>query len=444
MNGYVGRLHASGELPEGPATAADYRFDGGPTREQAADLADVLGLDGTVEDAGGAWTVMGSDPDGPALSVVRDAPGFWSYAQGAVIAEPADPDTAVSSDDDPGGVTEVAGPPPSKAEALDAVEPLLAELSLSDASVEASRTTAEGRTVSVTPEVDGLPVAGMETQLTVGPGGELVTGWGSWVPEVTAGEERETIGAQEALDAYNGRGADAEVPAELPAELPMEPQCAAEGGSGPAEIAPVPPEDGDYLEVPPAEPCGEVAKPDPVEVTTEFGLALHYSRDEALLVPSWLFHATTRDDLDLPLWYPAVPFEIGSSSGNDSVTDSAPGAGAGGDGGTAPGDPGPAEEPGAGSEAGDLELGAPGMSVESYDASGRTLSLSFWGSVCDDYEATAEESAEEIVVHVEPTNPDEERMCVMSAESETAEVTLSEPVGDRTVVDWNGQEIPVR
>ncbi|MGP3971413.1 hypothetical protein [Streptomyces sp. 6N223] len=455
LNAYAGTLRASGELPEGPETATDYRFDGGPTREQAADLAAVLGVDGTVQDGGGAWIVTSPDADGPALSALRGAPGMWSYAQGATMTGPADPDAAVGSDVAQKPVDDTApvdvAPPPSEAEAIAAVEPLLDELGLSGAPVNASETESNTRIVWATPEVDGLPVAGLETRLAVGPAGELVSGWGAWVPEVTAGEERETIGAMEALDAYNKRGANT--------ELPAEPQCgagdAADAAEG-AEIAPVPPEDGDYLEAPRPEPCGEAANPEPVDVTAEFGLALNYSGDEALLVPSWLFHATERQELGLPVSYPAVPFEIGSPSGGDAGSDPGAGSGAGSDGDVAvePAEPGtgadgagpvqrdePAEEPGQGGGSGVEDRG---MSVETHDASGRTLTLHFWGGVCDDYTATAEESGEEIAVRVEPSNPDPERLCVMAAERRTAEVTLSEPVGDRTVVDWNGQEIPVR
>jgi hypothetical protein len=351
----------------------------------------------------------------------------------------------VSSDGSDGSDELTAGTPPSQDEALRVAEPLLDELGLAEDEVDASQTAGSMRIVTAKPEVGGLPVDGMATQVYVGPGGELVSAGGA-LGEPVAGEERAVTGAQEALDAFNEtQGAE---------EMLRAPQC--DAGDGPElKPAPVPEDDGGSGEA--EQPCAVAEKPEPVEVTAEFGLALHYSGDEPLLVPSWIFHATMEDGTPYTVSHPAVPFEIGSQSADDnggSPSGSGSGSGSGsdgsgGNGGSEPGNPG---GEGDGAETGPGERGQAdgpvgedaGMSVETYDAEGRTLTLHFWGGVCDDYTATADESAEEITVRVEASNPDPERQCIMLAEKQTAEVTLSEPVGDRTVVDPRGEEIPVR
>ncbi len=44
---------------------------------------------------------------------------------------------------------------------------------------------------------------------------------------------------------------------------------------------------------------------------------------------------------------------------------------------------------------------------------------------------------------VDVVNPDPERVCVQLAEERTAEVRLDGPVGDRTLRDEQGRELPV-
>jgi hypothetical protein len=467
-------LNPVGELPDGPDSASDYRFDdGGVGRQRAADLAATLGLDGSVTDAGNSWTVSGTDPGAPTLTVLRGAEGFWSYAGGAgstgVTGLEDGPDASVSDSDAPISSEAADGSPPSEAEALRVAEPLLAELGLGETEVDASQTIGSQRIVLAAPTVDGLRVNGLATQVLIGPGGELASASGS-LAEPVAGEEREVTGAAQALEEFNELASSAEIPA---------PQCAREDGAEVVEAEPAPmPEPGELASTEPAEPapapmpmpedegggsgdqeCGSAQRPAPVDVTAEFGLSLHYSADEPVLVPSWLFHTTASDAEPYTLSYPAVPVEYGTASGggsgDDSDSDVGSGAG-GGDDGQQQSEPAEPPAPGqGGGQSGEegtqpdrsgeeREVRDTGMSIEAYEADGRTLTVHFWGGVCDDYTATADESGEEITVRVGTSGPEREDPCVLVAEEQTIEVELSDPVDGRAVLDARGEEIPVR
>ncbi|MEV4442930.1 hypothetical protein AB0K09_28745, partial [Streptomyces sp. NPDC049577] len=77
------------------------------------------------------------------------------------------------------------------------------------------------------------------------------------------------------------------------------------------------------------------------------------------------------------------------------------------------------------------------MRVESYSASedGRKLTLHFWGGMCSDYAASAEESATAVTVKVTGTEKNPGRFCVMMAKRFDLTVTLQKPLDDRQVVD---------
>ncbi|MGP4113067.1 hypothetical protein ACTWP5_19410 [Streptomyces sp. 4N509B] len=465
-SGLAAPLRPAGELPDGGGSAVDYGFEGGAAREDVAELAALLGLHSSVSQADGWWTV-GEGPDGPVLSVQREAPGYWAYTDPATAGEvsalpalPADPgDTSVDSGSGSSSgsgsgsaLSESEGevaPPPSREEALEAAEPLLAELGLSDALVDASRSSGSQRSVLALPRVDGLLVHGLQTEVVVGHDGEVTAAWGARQPEVAPGAEREIVDAGQALTDHNDRVESA--------EMLRLPQCqTGRGAASGAETVP-------GADAEPEMPCAEVAKPEPVRVTAELGLALHHSDGEPLLVPSWLFLAADGEDGTPVASHPAVPFEYrpGSDAGSASGAGSGPASGAGsgaasgsgsGGGDDGHGDDGRQDDGGGvvGAEPAEPEAGAgsdvseTGLAVESYEASGRTLTVTFWGGVCGDHVATAEESDERVVVRVEATSPDPDTQCIALAEQMTTEVELAEPVGDRSVVDGRGEPITVR
>ena len=457
------RLAPEGDLPAAPGPAEVYRFAAGPTEEEVAGLAAALGLDGTVQDGGAYWTVRGSDPQAPLLTVQREAPGAWSYGVGPYAEPPeraertAGPDETVSSavDGDRDGPGEGAaaepdhpadhttdhtsdgpGPgqagAPGEAEARAAVSGVLRELGLAEeqsARVDASEVTGTERLVRATPLLAGLPVLGFETEFSVAADGQLTSAWGM-LAEPAAAEERETVGAGEALAAFNERGGPATAE---DLSCPLIEPGPAEPGEQP-EIAAVP--DADCL------PAGE-----PAPATAEFGLAFASSAGEPLLVPSWLFHVRLPDGDSRTVWEPAVDHEYAAARepGHAEGENPAPG-GQDADGG----EPGAGEEPGA---VGSAEPAEPAegaqpagaaMSVEPYEAGDRTLTVHFWGGVCSDHRATAEETGDRIEVRIEQVGQERAETCILLAEEETAEVTLNEPVGGRTVTDERGQELPVR
>ncbi|MGK5532270.1 hypothetical protein [Streptomyces sp. URMC 129] len=426
-------LRLTGDAPAAPERAAVYGF-GEVTGDQVAGLAAAFGLDGeAVEESGGSWTVTSPEPGGTALTVTGAAPGHWSYG-GQVYAEitdPIDPDSSVASPEMP--VDDAGGTPPSQEEALNAAEPLLADLGLADADLDATLTAASQRVVRAFPVVDGLPVHGLRTELYVGPEGEVTSATGVLaVPE--AGAERDvSLDAAGAVEGYNDALAELPVPEIACAEPAPEPGGEPEPGGQSEPVAPAEP-DTEYACAAPGE------KPGPVDVTAEFGLALHYSEQQAVLVPSWLFRGTLAGDIPTVVSHPAVPFSYAADGGApDAPAEPAEPA--------EPADP--EQRSGAGSAPGDRgqEAADPaeaGWSVAPYDASDTTLTLTFWGGVCDDYAATAEESDDEVTVRLEITNPDREDYCVLVAEEMTTEVSLDEPVGDRALLDERGEPIPVR
>ncbi|WP_461036204.1 hypothetical protein [Streptomyces mayteni] len=388
--GSYAALVPAGELPDAPERASIHRYqDGAVTEEAAAGLAEALGVDGEVrESSGDTWTAAGPDAELPPLTVLRQAPGFWTYG-GAMSA--ADPTATESAE------------PIGADEALRAAEPLLSALGLDadTARLNADQVAGSTRTVEAVPLVDDLPTVGLETELQYAADGSLLMASGALaLPEPA--EDRSTIGAQQALDAYNANPDRAMV-------APAEPQCV-----GPAE--PMPPADGEPLE---CGPTTEDDKPENAEASAELGLVLHQSDGAPVLVPSWLF--TTDDGLTTS--WPAVEYHVEptAESGEGSPGES-------GDSGVQPADPGPIEET--------------GMTVDSYAPDAESLTITFWAGVCDEYTLVAEESDDTVRVTVEPVSPDPGRDCIALAEQQTGELTLTTPIADRTLLDQSGQEIP--
>ncbi|MFI7273389.1 hypothetical protein [Streptomyces sp. NPDC049879] len=428
-------LTADGPLPDGPDRATVHRFEADVPEESAAGLAAALGVEGPLRESAGAWTASGPDADGGTLTVQQAAPGGWSYGGGVSAASP---DTPVERD-----LTEQlpSGGVPDEDEAREAVAPLLAALGLADAEdarVDASRTAGDVRLVQVVPLVDGLPVSGMETTAHVAAGGAVVAAYGSLATPVAA-EERAAVGAEEALDEWNaalpedGAAWGIEPCAPVETALP-DPEAVpgAETGGGGGEIA-----------VLPCAPEGPEVPGEPLPVTAEFGLALHYSDEEPVLVPSWLFRpADVAAGDPYPAQQPAVAYEYAPVDGNGAgdeadSSDSGNGSDSGDSSDSSPGEA-PAD-PGSGEEAPET-----GMSVAPYDEGDRTLTLRFWGGVCDEYAGVAEESADGVTLGVEAEGRPTGENCILVAEEQTVEVALDAPVGDRPVLAEDGSELPVR
>ncbi|MDT0264915.1 hypothetical protein RM844_01290 [Streptomyces sp. DSM 44915] len=450
----AGPLELRGEPPAAPDAAAVYHFDDpGVDAGRVAELAAALGLDGEPVAAGGSWSVSGSPETGRpgGLLVAEEAPGHWVYSvdgAGALTA-PGDPDASVSSDAMPPAGGE---PAPSVETALATAEPLFAELlgeevagALDDGGYDAGEVTGSTRTVRAEPLVDGLPVAGMEIVLGIGPGGGLVTAAGSLgVP--TAGEERPVTGAAEALARVNeGSGAAAAREIGDPCLMPEPGGLAPALGEAAEELA---------LDCPRPTP-GPV---EPLPVSAELGLSLVWSEGSPLLVPAWLFRTDEADGRRLTLAEPAVEYQVGpvADGAGDAVDSEEPGD-------AEPGDSEPAEagaepsegdgsEPGVadgsdGAEVGPVEpdtLPTGGLWVAGHASDTDTLTVHFWGGVCDTYEVRATESADEVVLTVAVVDPDPERVCVMMAEQHVDEVTLDAPVGDRALLDERGEPLTVR
>ena len=396
----IATLVPAGELPSAPEIAAVYRYpERTVSREAAEELATALGVERELTEQDDGTLLTPTDDATLASLVVRpEAPGTWTYGPGLSEERQLAP---------------LEGDPVDAAEALRAAEPVLTALGLDEDTARIDADTVEGplRTVEAVPLLDGLPTVGLETTLYVGPDGELQGAMGALaLPE--AAEEHSTVGARQALDAYNSDP-------NRPAVGSAEPQCAGVAEPMPfaeGEPAPVPPMDDEPLE------CGAVTddKPESAETTAELGLVLHQSEGEPVLVPSWLFEITLPDAGPAEASWPAVEYRPADPAGTGE--------------GSAPANPG---------EGGEQDLDT-GMSVESYEQDDTSLTVTFWAGVCDEHRLVAEESEDTVQVSVEPVDPQPGRECIALAEEQTGELTLDTPIGDRTLVDPTGTELSVR
>lgn len=395
---------ASAPLPDGPGSAPVYRPAGKVGEEEVAELAKALEVRGEVRGKNGSWTVGGKDRN----LTVDAASGAWSFT---------------------GAVPLKAGEISEK-EAKEAARPVVEALGLEGAEVDAGQERGGLRIVRVEPRQDGLPVHGWTTEIGVGHEGALASGSGRAVglEKAGGGAEYPVMDAEETLAALNERGGRVDLglkcsgPPEKDAPKP-EP-----GGAGPGAGEPgdVPPADGDP-ERPGGgggpEPCGPAGDREPVEVTgAAFGLSAYSSQGRELLVPSWLFEVAPAGGGTHTVTHPAVEPEFLAP----------PSAGDGDDSTSAPGAPGPRPE----------ERIRTATYVEEYGPGDRTLTVHFWGGVCDEYSASAEESAGKVTVRItgEPREPG--RACVLVAKDMTVEVELDGPVGDREILDEEGERLP--
>jgi hypothetical protein len=82
------------------------------------------------------------------------------------------------------------------------------------------------------------------------------------------------------------------------------------------------------------------------------------------------------------------------------------------------------------------------VDIQSYAASGTTLTVRFWGGLCDIYSATATESGDKVTVQVTGTPNKPGEVCPMIAKQFTNTVQLNQPLGARQVIDaWDGSTI---
>ncbi|WP_406380977.1 hypothetical protein [Streptomyces sp. NBC_01618] len=388
---------ASGELPEGPRTAAVQRAEGTVSAAQVARLAKALGLEGTPRAEGTSWKV-GSDGDGsgPVLRVNKQAPGTWSFARYGSGGTDNCEGIAACSDRkaDPDG----SGSPVSESAARAAATPVLKAVGQDDAALDARQLMGSVRVVNADPKVDGLPTYGWSTGIQIGPDGEVVGGSGQ-LKEPAKGDSYPVISAGEALKQLNGATSRTDGRADI-------------GGCA----TPVPLQDG--LKSPKVH-CGTRTGAEPTTTTVMvdkavFGLASQYVAGKRTLVPSWLFSV-----------HPAAP-GMGSTVSQVAVdpaylTKDAPS--------TTPPPPG--------------DAGKSSRQVVSYSADGRSLSVTFWGGVCSTYAASATEDGKSVRVTVTESKPAGEKVCIMIAKELTRTVTLDAPLGDRTVVDAaSGSTVP--
>lgn len=434
---------AEGELPDGPDEAAVYRANGTVGAAEVAKLAKALGVPGTPKLEGTVWKI-GAEKDGggPLLHVNREAPGTWTFLRFGASPKGDDclkgkpcPNGGEPSTGQPGtGGTPVV----SEEAAKKAAAPVLAAVGQDDASVDATQTMGATRVVNADPVVGGLPTYGWSTGIQVGGDGR-VTGGSGQLKKPAKGAEYPVVSAEETLKQLNaagGRrggigGCATPVPAEgrdKPARVPDAPAIGPDtpvAGPGKPATGPGKPITGPAKPIAPCEPGGRSAGPQPVVISKAvFGLAVHSVDGRPALVPSWLFDAKPGGG--------AKPFTVTHPAVAPEFLKPAPSV------------PPSTQQP---SPNGSKLPETTARGVESYTASkdGRTLTLRFWGGVCSDYSAKAEESATQVKVKIIESRPDPGRVCIMIAKELTEKVTLEKPLGDRKVVDAeSGDPVPLR
>ncbi|AXG82412.1 hypothetical protein DVK44_06705 [Streptomyces paludis] len=393
---------AKGKLPEGPDSARVYRTSGDITSAEVARLAKALGLTGTPKASGTVWKV-GPDKDGsgPVLSVAKQAPGTWTYAQtarsgsdnclkGKACPEGGAGDSSVSN----GGGGGSAGSAVSEAAAKKAAAPVLKALGQADADLDARQLMGSTRVVNADPVIGGLPTYGWSTGLQVGTDGQVIGGSGQ-LAEPEQSDAYPVIGADAALKALNraaeGAGSGGRTGGCATA-VPLEGSESAPS-TGRADA--------------PAALCGP-AKPRTaraVEIDKAvFGLAVRSVEGRGTLVPSWLFEVAPGGDApSYTVTHPAVAPEFLAQPVPEPVTSS----------------------------------GAfRSYTVNSADGDGRKLTLHFMGGVCALYTPQADESGTAAVkVKLIVSHPDPDRVCIAIAKEQSVTVTLDKPLGKRLVVD---------
>jgi hypothetical protein len=389
---------AAGKLPSGPESAAVYRAAGGPPRETVAALAKALGVPGTPKRQHDGWSVGGGDRggSGPRLTVNDDkSAGTWTYEASGPGTGRQGP-SAYPGSHSPDHTT--GQPAVSRARAEQAVRPALKALGLQNAALDAATTDSSTRTVTAAPRVGGMPTMDWESTLAVGPDGKVTRGHGT-LGRLGKGPAYPVMSARETLKELN--------------------KLRARGGSAPGGARTARAEKGGGGGKTPGTPGPEGS----VKVEgADFGLVTHYDHGRPVLVPSWIYRVGLAAGHTARVAHPAVQprYLTPPRSGGSGSPGGSAGPGPGRAGSTPSGKGGAA---------------APLQDVKSYEASGRILTLSFWGGVCGGYRASAAESAHSVRIAVERKDPDPKKVCVKMAKRQTVRVELDRPLGDRRVVD---------
>ncbi|WP_405936414.1 hypothetical protein OG338_06570 [Streptomyces sp. NBC_00726] len=381
-----GRLvyRASGKLPDGPEKAAVQRAGGTVTAAEVTRLAKALGLSGIPQSEATYWKV-GSDGDGsgPVLRVNKQAPGSWTFTRYG---------SGSTDNCKKGAVCSVApdgsGQPVDEKTAKAAAAPVLKAAGQGDAALDAHQLMGSARVVNADPVVDGLPTYGWATGIQVGPDGQ-VTGGAGKLKALEKGAAYPVIGAAEALKRLNA----------------AQPPAGEIGGCA----SPAPLSDG----VSCGAKTGAERPATTVTVTKAvFGLAVHTTGGEQLLVPSWIFSVRPAGGTGDTVTQVAVDPEYLKR------------------------EPVPGTSPDGGGT-------ARARAVQSYSADGRTLAVTFWGGVCSTYTASARADGDTVRVAVEERRAEPGKVCVMIAKELTRTVTLERPLDGRKVVDEaSGSVVP--
>ncbi|MFG2499330.1 hypothetical protein ACGFSB_14120 [Streptomyces sp. NPDC048441] len=397
---------AEGKLPGGPDSAPVYHARGTVTEAQVAELAKALGVTGKPTSQEGAWKIGPTkDGSGPSLQVGKQAPGTWTFTRhatgGSDNCQKGKPcsETSSGTSTAPNGKGDAVG----ESAAKKAAAPILKAVGQDDAKLDARQLMGAVRVVNADPKVGGLPTYGWSTGIQVGTDGQVVGGSGQLkAPE--KGATYPVIGAQETLDQLNKSGSGS-----------------GDGRVGIGGCATAVPNDdtagnpaaGTKTQAPCEEPSSAPPKPQPVTVKgATFGLAVQFVDGRQTLVPSWLFDVKPQGAKDsFTVTHPAVEPKFLTTPSKPSPT------------------PTPTEKPGTSP--------SPKVHVESYAADGKSLTLHFWGGVCSDYAASADESKDSVRVKVTETHKKGE-VCIMIAKEFTETVKLDQPLGDRKVVDATG------
>ncbi|MFI6643876.1 hypothetical protein [Streptomyces sp. NPDC050504] len=417
---------ATGELPEGPDSAAVYRAAGTVTAAEVNRLAQALGLPASAHLEGGSWRI-GTPGSGPSLRVDKAAPGTWSYAKYG----PGGTDNCLKGKSCSGGAMPPNGEGAAVSEevAKRAAAPVLKAVGQEGAELDAGQLMSSVRVVNADPKVGGLPTVGWSTGIQVGTSGEVVGGSG-YLKEPVKGDAYPVIGADEALKELNeeGRvGAKPDIGGCATSEpLGVEPPAGA--GQPPMDTGISEP-DGPVEPVDPAKPGStEPVRPGESPITCEprrpagpptldvsgavFGLAAHSVDGRQALVPSWLFEVAPKGaPQPFTITHPAVEPRF--------LTKPA-----------APPEP-PRDSPGTGSDAAARHVVSYGVDARD----GRTLTVRFWGGVCSEYSARAVEDGGAVRVTVDEAKDDSKKACIMLAKELTEKVVLKQPLDGRKVVD---------
>lgn len=405
---------AEGKLPGGPDEAAVFHARGTVSQDQVIELAKALGVTGKPTSQDGAWKIGPTkDGSGPSLQVSKQAPGTWTFTKyatgGSDNCQKGKPCSGASGTSGTSTAPNGKGDPVGESAAKKAAAPVLKAVGQDDAKLDADQLMGGVRVVNADPKVGGLPTYGWSTGIQVGSDGQVVGGSGQLkAPE--KGATYPVISAQETLDQLNasgdggGRVGIGGCASAVP--NPAGDTVDSSEGEGPAV------EEG--TKAPCEEPSSAPPKPQPVTVKgATFGLAVQFVDGRQALVPSWLFDVQPQGARDtFTVTHTAVEPKFLTSPSTPSAT------------------PAPTEKPGKGEQ-------DPTARVESYRADGKSLTLRFWGGVCSDYSASADESKSSVRVKVTATHKKGE-VCVMMAKEITKTVTLDQPLGDRKVVDATG------